>query len=204
LELPGGVYGITSADFGGTHVEAARMLLEGGVKIIQYREKHASTRRMFEEASEIRKLCSEFGAVFIVNDRVDIALAVGADGVHLGQDDLPLGAARRVFPNGIIGVSARSVEEALAAEANGATYLGVGSVYLTNTKADTKLIGEEGLMSILGRVSIPVYAIGGIKLEHLRKLKAYGVKGVAVVSAILGDVDPREAAKRFVSEWVNG
>ncbi|PSO06253.1 hypothetical protein B9Q04_16980, partial [Candidatus Marsarchaeota G2 archaeon BE_D] len=109
-----------------------------------------------------------------------------------------------VFPNGIIGVSARSVEEALAAEANGATYLGVGSVYLTNTKADTKLIGEEGLMSILGRVSIPVYAIGGIKLEHLRKLKAYGVKGVAVVSAILGDVDPREAAKRFVSEWVNG
>ncbi|PSO06348.1 thiamine phosphate synthase, partial [Candidatus Marsarchaeota G2 archaeon BE_D] len=111
-------------------------------------------------------------------------------------------AARRVFPHGIIGVSARSVEEALAAEANGATYLGVGSVYPTNTKADTKLIGEEGLRSILGRVSIPVYAIGGIKLEHLRKLKAYGVKGVAVVSAILGDADPREAAKRFVSEWM--
>lgn len=204
MKLPGGVYGITSADFGGSHVEAARMLLEGGVKIIQYREKHASTRRMFEEAREIRRLCLDWGAVFIVNDRVDVALAVGADGVHLGQDDLPLTAARRLLPEGIIGVSARSVDEALAAEANGATYLGVGSVYPTHTKADTELIGEEGLKSILGRVRIPVYAIGGIRLEHLKRLKAYGVRGVAVISAILGDADPRGAARRFVSEWMNG
>jgi thiamine-phosphate pyrophosphorylase len=200
-ELPGGVYGITSTAYGLTHTECAKILLEAGVRIIQYREKNASTRKMYGDACAIKTLCERHGAVFIVNDRLDIALAVGAHGVHLGQDDLPLAEARRLFPEGIIGVSAHTLDQALEAEAGGADYLGVGSVYPTNTKGDAHLIGEDGLARIVGGVRIPVYAIGGIGVHNIRALKALGVKGVAVVSGILADGNPAAAAKRFVDGW---
>ncbi|MEM0119971.1 MAG: thiamine phosphate synthase [Thermoprotei archaeon] len=201
-ELPEGVYGITSGDFHYTQVEVARILLKAGVRIIQYREKKAPAKRMYEEALEIKRLCAQYGAKFIVNDRVDLALSVEADGVHIGQDDLPLTAVKKILPGGLIGVSARTVEQALEAEALGATYLGVGSIYPTTTKGDAQYTGEEGLKNILEKVSIPVYAIGGIKLEHVCRLKSFGVRGVAVISAILGEPDPMQAAKRFVEEWV--
>lgn len=199
--LPEGVYGITSGDYGLTQVESAKLLLEAGIRMIQYREKKASSKKMYEEALAIRRLCDEYGATFIVDDRVDIALAVGADGVHVGRDDLPPSVVREIFPEGIIGVSACTVEEATEAEAAGATYLGVGSIYPSPTKPDSEVIGEEGLRRILERVRTPVYAIGGIRLEHVRRLRSLGVKGVVAISAILAQKDPLEAAKSFVREW---
>lgn len=200
-ELPEGLYGITSGDYGLKQVEAARVLLEAGVKILQYREEKASSRKMYEEALEIKRLCQKYGAIFIVDNRVDIALAVDADGVHVGQDDLPARVVKEIFPGKIVGVSAQTVEQALEAEAAGASYLGVGSVYPSPTKPDSKVIGEEGLKEIVDRVKVPVYAIGGIRLEHVKKLKKLGVRGVAAISAVLAEPDPLTAAKRFIGEW---
>ena len=192
-----GVYFITSSEFGWTHEELAKMALEAGVRIIQFREKNMSTKRMFEIARRLRKMTDEYGATFIVNDRVDLALAVGADGVHVGQDDLPAEVVREIF-DGIIGVSAHTVDEAKRAE-RFADYLGVGPVFGTKTKKDAKEpIGVEGLREIVLSVSIPVVAIGGINRNNVLEVLKAGVAGVAVISAIAGAKDPKEEAKRLV------
>lgn len=200
MKIPGGIYGITSRDFGFTHVKAAEILLKAGIKIIQYREKNSSTRVMLQEAGEIKRLCQEYGALFIVNDRMDIALAVGSDGIHVGQDDMPIEIVKKFF-SGIVGVSASSVSDALEAERGGADYLGVGSIYPTGTKKDSEVIGMETLLKIKESVSIPIFAIGGINIENLQEVKRAGVYGAAVISAILGARDPEMMARIFVEEW---
>ncbi|MFP3293671.1 MAG: thiamine phosphate synthase [Nitrososphaeria archaeon] len=199
--LPRGIYGITSGEFGMGHVEAAGILLEAGVRIVQYREKSRPARAMVEEARAIRELCSSYGAIFIVDDRADVAYASDADGVHLGQEDLPVEQARRMLGGAIIGASASTPAEASRAELEGADYIGAGSVFPSPTKGGARVIGPEGLASIVRSVRVPVYAIGGIRLEHLRELRSLGVHGVAVISAILGSPDTRAAARAFVEEW---
>ncbi len=196
------VYFITSSEFGWTHEQLAEMVLEAGVRVIQFREKKMSTKQMFEIAKRLRKLTYEYDATFIVNDRVDLALAVEADGVHVGQEDLPAEAVRDIF-DGIVGVSAHSVEEAKRAEKY-ADYLGVGPVFGTKTKKDAKEpIGVEGLRRIVESVNVPVVAIGGINRSNVLEVLKAGVAGVAVISAIAGAKNPKEEAKKLV-EIVRG
>ena len=201
IEMPRGIYGITSNEFGMDHIESAKILLEAGIKIIQYREKKASTRRMYEEALEIKDLCRKYNAIFIVNDRLDIAMAVDADGIHLGQDDMPIQIAKKFFGNKIIGISARNVREALEAQDNGATYLGVGSIFPTGTKADSEVIGLDEFEKIVKVSKIPIYAIGGIKIEHVEIFKKYKIHGIAVISGILASSDPLNTAREFQRRW---
>ncbi len=201
VNLPKGIYGITSRDFGHTHLESANMLLEAGVKIIQYREKNASTRKMLQEAIEIRSACESYGALFIVNDRLDVAIASDADGVHLGQDDMPIDIAKKIFPGKIIGISVSNEMEALEAQEKGADYSGAGSIFPTGTKKDSEIIGIRTLEEIMRISRIPVYAIGGINIDNLEEIKECKVHGVAIISAILNTVDPVETANKFIRRW---
>jgi thiamine-phosphate diphosphorylase len=203
-KLPAGIYGITSGDFGFGQEQSALYLLKAGLKIIQYREKDASTKTMYDEAMRIQRLCRQYGALFIVNDRIDIALAVDADGVHVGQDDMPLEIVKKIYGNKsgkIIGVSVRSEPEVIAAQGLEADYLGAGAVYPTSTKQDSTHIGLDMLASIMRASTVPVYAIGGIAQRHLKELKSYGVYGAAVISAILNTHDPEKTAREFIDTW---
>jgi len=178
--------------------EVVEGVIRGGATIIQLREKNLSTRVFFENALTIRKITKRAGIPLIINDRMDIALAVNADGIHLGEEDLPLKYARKIAPHLIIGYSADSVLDAQLAEKDGADYLGVGSVFPTATKVDAgPAIGIQRLEEIKKAVSIPVVAIGGINLANLPEVIQAGVDGVAVVSAIVADASPFRAAKRF-------
>ena len=178
--------------------EVVEGVIRGGATIIQLREKNLSTRVFFENALTIRKITKRAGIPLIINDRMDIALAVNADGIHLGEEDLPLKYARKIAPHLIIGYSADSVLDAQLAEKYGADYLGVGSVFTTATKVDAgPAIGIQRLEEIKKAVSIPVVAIGGINLANLPEVIQAGVDGVAVVSAIVADASPFRAAKRF-------
>lgn len=180
-------------------VEAVEEAIRGGATVIQYREKDAPTRRMIEEARLLSALCKAKGVLFIVNDRVDVALAVDADGVHLGDEDMPVWLARKILgPHKIIGASADSVEKAILYASEGANYLGVGSVYVTSTKPDAgSPIGLEGLRRILRVASVPVVAIGGISEENAREVLEAGVSGIAVVSAVMGAPNIFEATRRL-------
>ncbi|MDE1823048.1 MAG: thiamine phosphate synthase [Candidatus Micrarchaeota archaeon] len=201
--LPKGLYGITSRDFGMTHVQSAMALLGGGAKLIQYREKSAGTGAMIEEAREIGLLCKAENAIFIVNDSVEVAMAVGADGVHVGHEDMPVKEARRSLPNKIIGASAASAEEAVRAERDGADYIGAAAIFHSlRSKPDARVIGLEELKRIRDSVKIPVYAIGGIRMEHLKTLKQYGIDGFTVISTILASEDPEAVAKEFINGWL--
>ena len=190
---------------GRSHLEVAREAILGGATVIQLREKNLATRAMFEEALELRKLTRELNTLFIVNDRLDVALAVSSDGVHLGEEDLPVDAARRVAPDLIIGCSCDTVERARELERLGADYLGVGTVFPTVTKKDAgEPIGLSRLKEIKQVVSIPVVAIGGINLSNLDAVLSTGVDGVAVVSAIVGADSVFEAASAFrkkIDSW---
>lgn len=174
--------------------------IDGGAGIVQLREKHLDKAAFLEEAKRFVALCREKGAISIINDDVDIALASGADGVHVGQEDLAAGRARQVLgPDKIIGVSAHSVEEALAAQAAGADYLGVGAAFVTGTKADAKPITRETIRAVTAAVDIPAVAIGGITRENLLELSGCGLAGVAVVSALFGQPDVKAAAKELLA-----
>lgn len=174
--------------------------IDGGAGIVQLREKHLDKAAFLEEAKRFVALCREKGAISIINDDVDIALASGADGVHVGQEDLAAGRAREVLgPDKIIGVSAHSVEEALAAQAAGADYLGVGAAFVTGTKADAKPITRETIRAVTAAVDIPAVAIGGITRENLPQLSGCGLAGVAVVSALFGQPDVKAAAKELLA-----
>lgn len=170
--------------------EIVTVVLSAGVRCIQYREKDKARRDIYREALILRKLTNEFGAAFIVNDYTDIALAVDADGVHLGQEDLPLKEARRILgKRKIIGVSTHSTEEAIAAEAGGADYMGFGPIFHTKTKDAGKPKGVTALKEIKKLIKIPVVAIGGIKAENLESVIDSGADAVAVSSGILsGDI----------------
>ena len=176
--------------------EIVRAAVTGGVTCVQLREKHCGTREFLEEARALRVVSRALGIPLIVNDRVDVALAVGADGVHLGQQDMPLADARRLGPPGwIIGVSAESPADAIRAEQEGADYVGVSPVFATPTKADAAPpLGLEGLRNIRAAVRIPLVAIGGIHAGNARAAIRAGADGLAVVSAIVSADSPREAA----------
>jgi thiamine-phosphate pyrophosphorylase len=177
-------------------VEAA---IRGGVTMVQYRDKTASTLRMIEEAAELRDVCRAAGVPFIVNDRVDVALAVDADGVHVGQDDMPAPLARRLIGNGkILGVSVENIGQALRALADGADYVGASPVFSTPTKLDAPSpMGLEGLRSVAKAVPIPVVAIGGINEGNAEAILDCGAAGLAVVSAIVSADDVENATRRL-------
>lgn len=172
--------------------------LEGGVTFLQLREKKLNEEAFYEEALEIKKLCKEYSVPFIINDNVDVALRCDADGVHVGQSDMEAQDVRaKLGPNKIIGVSARTVEQAVEAEKMGADYLGVGAVFSTSTKLDAREVSLETLKEICETVSIPVVAIGGITADNLSQLAGTGVDGVAVVSAIFAQKDIKAATENL-------
>ncbi len=172
--------------------------ISGGVSVIQLREKKLSSGAFYREALELKKLCEKHGVPLIINDRLDIALAVDADGVHIGQSDIPLEVARKILGNNkIIGVSARSTEDAVRAEKQGADYLGVGAVFPTATKKDAAYVGIDMPARVRNAVKIPVVGIGGINSDNIEELYGTGIDGVAVVSCIMASDDPKGAAAKL-------
>ncbi|MEM1614328.1 MAG: thiamine phosphate synthase [Thermoplasmatales archaeon] len=199
--LPSGIYGITTSKQGLDHLSSAEILLESGITIIQYREKNVSTREMISQARRLREICNSYNAIFIVNDRVDVAYASDADGIHVGQDDFPPELVKDILGDVIIGVSASSITEGIEGEMHGASYIGAGSVFKSNTKPEERVIGIDGFAGIVKAVHIPVYAIGGIKLEHIALIKKLGARGAAVISGIFDSSDPLSSARAFVNKW---
>lgn len=182
-------------------IRLARLALEGGAPVIQVRAKGLADRELYEMAASVAALCREYGATCIVNDRADIALAVGAAGVHVGADDLPVANVRRILgETAVVGGTARDPETARRLEAEGASYLGVGPVYATSTKIGLPPpIGLERVRAVTGAVSVPVIAIAGVTVDRVPELLAAGVHGVAVVSAIADAPDPRRATQDFLA-----
>ena len=175
--------------------------LLGGATLVQIREKEISSRAYLELAGKVKAVTDRYGVPLIVNDRIDIALAVDAGGVHVGPDDLPVSVARRLLgPDKIVGASASSLEEALTFQAQGADYLGIGAVFPTATKQVTEKVDLETLARIKAAVRIPVAAIGGIDAGNAPEVMKTGVDGVAVVSAILNRPDIREATRGLLSK----
>ena len=176
-----------------------REAILGGVTLVQLREKDISSSEYLDLAVKVKSVTDRYGVPLIINDRIDIALAVDACGVHVGPGDLPVGVARRLLgPQRIIGASASSVDEALSLQTQGADYLGVGAVYPSITKQNTEKVSLDDLRRIKSAVSIPVVAIGGIDGENAPGVIRTGVDGVAVVSAIMGRPDIREAARELL------
>ena len=192
------LYAVTDRSWLGEHtltwqVERA---LEGGATMVQLREKHLPREEVRRQALELKALCARFRAPLIINDDVELALEVGADGVHLGQEDLEAGQARRLLGREmILGVSAHSVQQALAAQAAGADYLGVGAMFPTGTKTDASPLPIPVLRDICAAVDIPAVAIGGIGPDNLPLLKGSGAAGAAVVSALFAQPDIARAAR---------
>jgi thiamine-phosphate diphosphorylase len=190
-DLPGGAYAVTSND----HLHIASEACRGGARMVQYREKNAPAAQRLETARRIRAVCRESGTLFIVNDQLDIAVLSEADGIHLGQDDVPIADARSLVPPGmIIGVSCSSLEEALEAERRGADYLGVGAIFATPIKVGYPEVGLDGLRQIAAALSIPLVAIGGVNLKNLAAVKAAGAKYAAMVREFQDDTSARVAA----------
>lgn len=195
------VYVITDRSVRGrSHEEVAHAAIAGGATALQLREKQMDSRALYELAVRLRGVAREAGVPFLIDDRVDIALAAGADGVHVGQDDLPVSVARRlVGPGRIVGASAETVDEALRAERDGADYLGVGPVFGTSTKPDAGMpIGIGGLAAVAHAVQIPVVGIGGITSENADEVIRAGAAGVAVISAVAAADDMMAATQRLV------
>ena len=181
-----------------TLTDVVRESLEGGVTMLQLREKTLAEPAFLAEAKELQALCREYHVPFIVNDNVDIALAMDADGVHVGQSDMEaLDVRAKLGPGKIVGVSAQTVEQALLAEKHGADYLGVGAVFPTGSKDDADDVSYDTLNAICQAVSIPVVAIGGINRDNVARLADSGICGVAVISAIYGAPDIRAAAQEL-------
>jgi len=186
---------------GRSEEEVVRAAARGGITAFQLRGKDMTSREIYETGLILRRVASEEVLLFIVNDRLDVALAVGADGVHLGQEDLPAVEAKRLAPHLVIGVTAGSEEEAREAEAAGADYLGTPAIFPTGTKAYSEPpLGLEGLTRLCGATRLPVVAIGGIKVENARAVLGTGAAGIAVVSAIASAADVTEAARRLREE----
>lgn len=177
-------------------LEAVEAAIRGGVTMVQLREKEAASCEFYELALQTRHLTKKLGIPLVVNDRLDIALAVEADGLHIGQSDLPLTVARQLArPNMFIGVSVGCLEEALAAEQGGADYLGVGAIFATGSKADAgEAIGLAALRDISARTKLPLVAIGGINAVNAAQVREAGADGIAVISAILSQPDIEAAA----------
>lgn len=183
-------------------VEAA---IKGGATMIQLRDKEVTGREFYETAVRLKRVTDYYHVPLIINDRVDIAMAAAADGVHLGQKDMPAAAARSLLgPEKIIGVSAAKVEEAKLAQAEGADYLGVGAMYGTSTKADTRPVTLETLMQIRQAVGLPIAVIGGIGKDNAMKFRKLGVNGIAVVSSVIAQPDVEAAAAEMKRIFLGG
>ena len=179
-------------------VEQTRELLAGGATAIQLRDKELSGRKLLETATEMARLCKEAGALFIVNDRLDIAILSGAHGLHIGQSDIPLTEAKKLSPPSfIIGVSAQTMEEARLAEKQGADYLGIGAVFPTSTK-EAEALGLTGTARVASATSLPSVAIGGINLENAAEIMKTGVNGLSLISAIVGNSDIKGQTRKFL------
>ena len=196
------LYAVTDRSWlkpGETLAEVVETLLKAGVTCVQLREKEAEDAFILQEAQELKVLCHRYGVPFLVNDRPDLAQAVGADGVHVGQEDTGLTEARNLLgPNALLGGSAHTVEEALAAQAAGADYLGCGAVFGSGTKHNVSQMPLETLTAICQAVDIPVVAIGGVRLDNLPLLADTGIAGVAVISGLFAADDKTEAAQAFL------
>lgn len=194
------LYAVTDSMWLGGHTlpEVVRESLEGGATFIQIREKNLPYIEFVKLAREVKQVTDEFHVPYVVNDEVELAKEIDADGVHIGQSDLTLVEARKLLgPDKIIGVSAQTVAQAIEAEKNGADYLGVGSIFTTSTKLDADDVSLETLKEICNAVSIPVVAIGGIQKDNVLQLKGTHVDGVAVVSAIYAAPDIKQATKEL-------
>jgi thiamine-phosphate pyrophosphorylase len=192
------VMGINEVN-GKSAIEIAEQAIAGGVGTIQLREKNAPLRDVMAVGRELRALCKQHEVMFVVNDRVDVALLLEADGVHVGQDDLPASETRKLIGEDMfIGVSASSVEEAQWAIVQGADYLGVGAIYATGSKADA---GEPVTPRLISKIrsfsNLPIVGIGGITAENSREVIEHGASGIAVISAIVGQPDPGQAARQL-------
>lgn len=202
------LYAVTDRHWldGRTLKEVVLESLEGGVTMLQLREKHLDEAHFLEEAKELQTLCRSWHVPFLINDNVEIALAMNADGIHVGQSDMAAGDVRKKLGDDkIIGVSAQTVEQALLAEKAGADYLGVGAVFPTSSKDDANEVTYETLKAICSAVSIPVVAIGGITQENVHQLAGSGICGAAVISAIYAKPDIKKAAaelKKAVKETI--
>ena len=172
--------------------------IKGGTTIVQLREKTASTKEFYDLALKVKEITSKYGVPLLINDRIDIALAVDSEGVHIGQDDMPADIAREIIgEDKILGVSASTVEEAKKAEIDSADYIGSGAVFPTATKDDADSVSKEELKKIIDSIDIPVVAIGGITVENASTLKSSGIAGFSVVSAIMSAEDPKQASKKL-------
>ena len=195
-----GLYVILDPSFldGVSEVEAAEAIIRGGARVIQWRDKGRDKGEQLPVVREVNRLCAEAGVVSIVNDHVDLALASGASGVHLGQKDLPLAEARRLMPeDAVIGVSTATVEEALLAEREGASYIAVGAIYPTSSKSVTRPAGLETLEAVAKSVAVPVVAIGGINAGNVGPVMEAGADSACVISAVLSATDMEEAAREL-------
>ncbi|MBV4422895.1 thiamine phosphate synthase [Clostridium tyrobutyricum] len=179
--------------------KAVEEAIIGGVTLVQIREKLASTREFYNVALEVKQVTSHYNVPIIINDRIDIAQAIDADGVHLGQSDMPLSIARKILGDKkIIGISTGNIEEALEAESGGADYIGIGTIFNTGTKKDTdNPLGVDGLKKVYDSVNIPAVAIGGINHDNFKDILSTGVDGIAVVTAILRSKNITSAAKQL-------
>ena len=183
-----------------TLMNQVKEALEGGITFLQLREKHLSKEEFIKEAREMKELSKEYKVPFVINDNIEVALAVDADGVHIGQDDMSVEEARKLLgEDKIIGVSAHNVEEAIKAQKGGADYLGVGAVCAKSTKKDANVVSKEEIKKICHTVEIPVVAIGGIKKENIKTLEGTDGDGVAVVSAIFAAKDIKKDTKQLRS-----
>lgn len=182
--------------------ESVEASIRGGAKIVQLREKNMDTRDFFKRALKLKEICHKHGVDFVINDRLDIAIAVDADGVHLGQSDMPIQKAKEILGHKkIIGISAKNMEEALEAQKYGADYIGVGAIFATDTKKDSGLIDLETLKDMTNQINIPVLAIGGIGLGKFGYLKDTGIDGICVISDILGSDDPEKRTRKLLEEY---
>ncbi|MEE1312164.1 MAG: thiamine phosphate synthase [Lachnospiraceae bacterium] len=194
------LYAVTDRSWlkGETLYSQVEKALKGGATFIQLREKELDEAYFLEEAKELKKLCKEYQVPFVINDNVEIALAMDADGVHVGQSDMEAGNVReKLGEDKIIGVSAHTVEEAVLAQKRGADYLGVGAVFPTGSKADAEDVRYETLKEICQAVDIPVIAIGGIQKENVKELSGSGICGIAVISAIFAQKDIEVATAKL-------
>lgn len=181
---------------GETLYEQVEKTLKGGTTFVQLREKKLDEESFLKEAVEIKKLCSKYSVPFVINDNVDIAIKMDADGVHVGQSDMEAGDVRaKLGPDKIIGVSAQTVEQAVLAQEHGADYLGVGAVFPTGSKEDAEDVSYDTLKAICEAVDIPVVAIGGITKDNICKLSGSGICGIAVISAIFAQKHIEQASK---------
>ena len=185
---------------GRRHVEIMRAAIRGGAQIIQLREKTMVKRDIVILARELRHICAEENVLFLVNDYLDVALDCDADGLHIGQEDIPAATARRLLkPDQLLGVTANTVENALAAQSDGADHIGIGAMFSTSSKEDVHVVGINRIIEIRKTVSLPVVAIGGINKTNIGAVLGSGAAAIAVISAVVSADDPEQAARELVN-----